>query len=96
MPMAALGAKSENRRVPPAPQLAGEINIVGKGGGVALVFKDRAELLTLALDYRGVYVLMATLLEISVSAGWDFPEIASWLEPASSRTQDQQPPTRVH
>ena len=91
------GREKRKSANPPSPKLASEIDIVGKkGGGVALVFKDRAELLTLALDIRGVYVLMATLLEISVSAGWDFPEIASWLEPASPRTQDQEPPTRVH
>jgi hypothetical protein len=92
-------ARREKGKSPNAAlsKLAHAVDIIGKKrGGATLVFRDTEKLLTLALDSRGIYVLMSTLLEIAVSAGWDFPEIASWLAPLPSRERDQQPPKTIH
>jgi len=78
-------------------KLATAIDIIGnKKGGAALVFRDSEKLCTLSLDAPGVYVLLSTFLEMAANAGWDFPEIAAWIEPARAPGQEQQPPKVLH
>ena len=80
-----------------APKLATAVDIIGKKkGGATLVFKGDGEPASLALDSRGIYLLISTILEIMVNAEWDFPQIASWLEPVSPRAQEPQPTKVIH
>ena len=67
-----------------------------KSGGATLVFRDSGNLLTLALDARGIYVLISAIVDIAVIAGWDLPEMAAWLEPTPSRDADREPPKVIH
>ena len=78
-------------------KLATSVDIIGeKSGGATLVFKGDGEPVSLALDSKGIYVLISTLLEIAGIAEWDFPQLAAWLEPVSTRAEDRQPTKVIH
>ena len=92
-------ARRSKRKSPDAvlSKLARAVDISAKrSGGATLVFRDSGNLLTLALDARGIYVLISAILDIAVSAGWDLPEIAAWLEPTPSHDADREPPKVIH
>ena len=82
------GARRSKRKTSDAAlsKLALAVDISAKkSGGVTLAFRDGGNLLTLALDARGIYVLIAAIVDIAVSARRDLPEVAAWLEPTPSR-----------
>ena len=94
------GSLRRSKGKPPNPalsRLATAVEIaVNKNAGMTLTFKNSETPLALSLDARGTYVLMSALLDSAAAAGWDFPEIVSWLEPGPTAEQGQQPPRIIH
>jgi len=76
-------ARQETRKKPDAAaiKLAVGVDItVKKSESLTFTFKDDAALLRLALDIKGSHLFMSSLFDLATTAGWDFPELVSWLE----------------
>jgi hypothetical protein len=79
--------RDENRQKPPAmpPRLVREVKIVPKpDAGLALVFDNSEQLLVVEVAPERIHMVIATFVQISERAGWDFPPIASWLDASKS------------
>jgi hypothetical protein len=79
--------RNESVEKPPAvaPMLVREVKIVPKpDGGFALVFDNSAQLLTLEVAADRIHMVIETFVQMAERSGWDFPPIASWLDPAKT------------
>jgi len=61
----------------------------------AAVFDGGEKFLTLDLTPQRVHLFMAAILDISGTAAWDFPPLATWLD-GSSLAAGQAVPKAVH
>ena len=85
-------ARQENRQAPSPSvvRLASSVDIViKKNQSITFVFKDGEPLFSLPFSVQTTYVFMSTIVDMAAKAGWDFPEIASWLEQKSLAEQEQ-------
>jgi hypothetical protein len=69
----------------PTPKLVQEAKFVSnERGGLALVFLNSEHRLVLEVGPGRIHMVLETFVKIAERAGWDFPPIASWLDPAKS------------
>ena len=67
------------------PGLVREAKLVPKNrGGIALIFANPEHTLQLEISPDRVHMVLETFVKIAERAGWDFPPLASWLDPSKS------------
>ena len=87
------GAMREEARKKPlsvASKPAREVNITPKAhGGLALSFDNSEQSVALEVSAERIHMVIETFVRMAERAGWDFPPVASWLDPAK-RSADAQ------
>ena len=77
------GSMKDERRDKPlavTPKLVREINIHSKtDGGLALVFDNGDQALTLEVSPDRIHMVIATFVQMAERAGWDLAPAASWM-----------------
>jgi hypothetical protein len=67
------------------PRLVQEVKLVPNDkGGMALVFVNPEHRLVLEVGPDRIHMVLETFVKMAERAGWDFPPIAAWLDPAKS------------
>jgi len=63
-------------------RLVHEVKLVPKNeGGLFLVFDNQEQLLSIEIASDRIHMVIDTFVQIAERAGWDFPPVASWLDP---------------
>ena len=80
------GQMREETRIkhPAVPvKLVHEVKLVPKPeGGLTLLFDNNEQLLAIDVAFDRLHMVIETIVQMAERAGWDFPPIASWLDPA--------------
>ena len=85
--------RNETREKPPAvpPRLVREVKIVPKpDSGLALIFGTGEQVLALEIAPDRIHMVIETFVQMAERAGWHFPPIASWLDPAKAAASPPQ------
>lgn len=71
--------------MPMPMRLVHEVKLVPRNnGGIALVFENGEQQLILEIAPERIHMVIETFVQMAERAGWDFPPMASWLDPAKT------------
>jgi hypothetical protein len=77
--------------MPMPMRLVREVKLVPRNnGGIALVFENGEQQLILEIAPERIHMVIETFVQMAERAGWHFPPIASWLDPAKAAASPPQ------